>query len=152
MKRAPRAKVAPRAVPRVSAVPRTSAARAAVADAARVAADAPVSQTKITVSRRGSRANRAGSLPFPWMGWTAGTRALAALCCEERLMTTTFQKRQKEMKRIEKRKMKEERRAQRKHDKPPASEVTYDPASDPTIDWNHSNEISSQEWLRLHSA
>jgi len=22
---------------------------------------------------------------------------------------------------------------------------TYDPASDPTIDWNHSNEISSQE-------
>jgi hypothetical protein len=29
-------------------------------------------------------------------------------------MTTTFQKRQKEMKRLEKRKMKEERRAQRK--------------------------------------
>jgi len=79
------------------------------------------------------------------MGWTAGTRALAALCCEERLMTTTFQKRQKEMKRIEKRKMKEEKRAQRKLDKPPASEVTYDPASDPTIDWNHSNEIGSQE-------
>jgi hypothetical protein len=49
------------------------------------------------------------------------------------------------MKRIEKRKMKEEKRAQRKLDKPPASEVTYDPASDPTIDWNHSNEISSQE-------
>jgi len=71
--------------------------------------------------------------------------ALAALCCEERLMTTTFQKRQKEMKRIEKRKMKEEKRAQRKQDKPPASEVTYDPASDPTIDWNHSNEISTQE-------
>jgi hypothetical protein len=44
-------------------------------------------------------------------------------------MTTTFQKRQKEMKRIEKRKMKEEKRAQRKLDKPPASEVTYDPAS-----------------------
>jgi hypothetical protein len=39
-------------------------------------------------------------------------------------MTTTFQKRQKEMKRIEKRKMKEEKRAQRKLDKPPASEVT----------------------------
>ncbi len=49
-------------------------------------------------------------------------------------MTTTFQKRQKEMKRIEKRKMKEEKRAQRKHDKPA-----------PTEDWNHSNEISSQE-------
>lgn len=61
-------------------------------------------------------------------------------------MTTTFQKRQKEMKRIEKRKMKEEKRAQRKQDKPPVSEViTYDPASDPTIDWNHSNEISTQE-------
>jgi len=24
-------------------------------------------------------------------------------------------------------------------------EVTYDPASDPTIDWNHSNEIGTQE-------
>jgi hypothetical protein len=79
------------------------------------------------------------------MGWTAGARALAAHYCEERLMTTTFQKRQKEMKRIEKRKMKEEKRAQRKLDKPPATEITYDPASDPTIDWNHSNEISSQE-------
>jgi hypothetical protein len=79
------------------------------------------------------------------MGWTAGAWALAALCCEERLMTTTFQKRQKEMKRIEKRKMKEEKRAQRKLDKPAPSEVTYDPASDPTIDWNHSNEISSPE-------
>ena len=32
-------------------------------------------------------------------------------------MTTTFQKRQKEMKRIEKRKMKEEKRAQRKIEK-----------------------------------
>ena len=32
-------------------------------------------------------------------------------------MTTTFQKRQKEMKRMEKRKMKEERRVQRKLDK-----------------------------------
>jgi hypothetical protein len=72
--------------------------------------------------------------------------APAALCCKERLsMATTFQKRQKEMKRIEKRKMKEEKRAQRKIDKPPASEVVYDPASDPTIDWNHSNEISTQE-------
>jgi hypothetical protein len=32
-------------------------------------------------------------------------------------MTTTFQKRQKEMKRLEKRKMKEEKRAQRKIEK-----------------------------------
>ena len=78
-------------------------------------------------------------------GLDGRARALAALCCEERLMTTTFQKRQKEMKRIEKRKMKEEKRAQRKQDKTNAPEVTYDPASDPTIDWNHSNEISSQE-------
>jgi hypothetical protein len=60
-------------------------------------------------------------------------------------MATTFQKRQKEMKRIEKRKMKEEKRAQRKVDKPAATDVVYDPASDPTIDWNHSNEISTQE-------
>src|SRR5258708_1866572 len=114
------------------------------ADAAR-AADATASQTKITVSQRGSRASRVGSFPFPWMGWTAGTRTLAALCCEERHMTTTFQKRQKEMKRIEKRKMKEEKRAQRKLNNPPASEVTYDPGSDPTIDGTHRNEISSQE-------
>src|SRR5713226_10682126 len=121
MKLARRAKAARHAVQGILA------ARAA-ADAAR-AADATVFRTKITVSQRASRANRAGSFPCPWMGWTAGARALAALCCKERLMTTTFQKRQKEMKRIEKRKMKEEKRAQRKLDKPPASEVTYDPAS-----------------------
>jgi len=42
------------------------------ADAARVAADATVFRTKITVNQRASRANRAGSFPFPWMGWTAG--------------------------------------------------------------------------------
>ena len=78
-------------------------------------------------------------------GLDGRARAFAALCCEERFMTTTFQKRQKEMKRIEKRKMKEEKRAQRKQDKPAPSEVTSDPASDPTIDWNHSNEISTQE-------
>ena len=60
-------------------------------------------------------------------------------------MTATFQKRQKEMKRIEKQKKKEEKRAQRKQNKPPAPEVTYDPASDPTIDWNHGNEIDTQE-------
>jgi len=60
-------------------------------------------------------------------------------------MTATFQKRQKEMKRIEKQKIKEEKRAQRKQNKPPAPEVTYDPASDPTIDWNHDNEIGTQE-------
>src|SRR6267143_947858 len=137
MKRARRAKAGRRGVHG------TLAARAE-ADAER-AGDATVFRTRITVSLRGSRANRAGSFPFPWMGCTAGTRALAALCCEEGLMTTTFQKRQKEMKRIEKRKMKEEMRAQRKLDKPAPSEVTYDPASDPTIDWNHSNEISSQE-------
>jgi len=64
-------------------------------------------------------------------------------------MTTTFQKRQKEMKRIEKRKMKEEKRTQRKADKTTPKEGGFDPASDPaldpTIDWNHSNEINSQE-------
>jgi hypothetical protein len=36
---------------------------------------------------------------------------------EENRMPTTFQKRQKEMKRTEKRKMKEEKRAQRKQEK-----------------------------------
>ena len=62
-------------------------------------------------------------------------------------MTTTFQKRQKEMKRIEKRKMKEEKRLQRKTDKVDiaATDKPYDPASDPTIDWNHSNDTLSQE-------
>src|SRR6267142_3503621 len=121
----------------------TLADHAEEADAARAAEGATASRTKITASLRGSRANRAGNFPFPWIGWTAGARALAALCCEEKLMTTTFQKRQKEMKRIEKRKMKEEKRAQRKQDKTNAPEVEHDPASDPTIDWNHSNEISS---------
>src|SRR5260370_183118 len=91
--------------------------------------DATGSQRKITVSQRGSRASRVGSFPFPWMGWTAGTRTLAALCCEERHMTTTFQKRQKEMKRIEKPKMKEENRAQRKLDKPPPTQLTSGPPS-----------------------
>jgi len=33
------------------------------------AADATVFRMKITVSRRASRANRAGSYPFPWVGW-----------------------------------------------------------------------------------
>jgi len=139
MKRGRRAKAAHHVVRGILA----DRAEAAV-DAAR-AEDGTASQTKITVSQRGSRASHAGSFPFPWIGWTAGTRALAALCCEERLMTTTFQKRQKEMKRIEKRKMKEEKRAQRKLDKTNAPEVEHDPASDPTIDWNHSNEISTQE-------
>src|SRR5216684_1130443 len=137
MKRARRAKAAGHAVQGILA------ARAA-GDAAR-AGDATVFRTKITVNQRASRANRAGSFPFPWMGGTAGATALAAPCCEEGLMATTFQKRQKEMKRIEKRKMKEEKRAQRKLDKTTTTEVAYDPASDPTIDWNHSNEISSQE-------
>jgi len=41
--------------------------------------------------------------------------------------------------------MKEEKRAQRKLDKTNAPEVEHDPASDPTIDWNHSNEITSHE-------
>jgi hypothetical protein len=66
-----------------------------------------------------------------------------ALCCKGDRMTTTFQKRQKEMKRIERRKMKEEKRAQRKVDKTTPKETEVDPASDPTIDWNHSNEINS---------
>jgi len=79
-------------------------------------------------------------------GWGASARA--ALCCEESLMTTTFQKRQKEMKRIERRKMKEEKRAQRKTDKSenPEKETGHDdPALDPTIDWNHSNEMGPAE-------
>jgi hypothetical protein len=60
-------------------------------------------------------------------------------------MTTTFQKRQKEMKRIEKRKLKEEKRAQRKLDKSNTKETGYDPSSDPTIDWNHAKETASQD-------
>ena len=60
-------------------------------------------------------------------------------------MTTTFQKRQKEMKRIERRKMKEEKRLQRKTDKDATKDLPSDPANDPTIDWNHSNDLYSQE-------
>src|SRR5207245_9217857 len=102
MKRGRRAKAARHAV-RAILVDRAEEA----ADAAR-AAGATASQTKITVSRRGSRASRAGSFPFPWMGWTPGTRALAALCWAERLVATTFQKPQTERKATQKRKMQEE--------------------------------------------
>jgi hypothetical protein len=61
-------------------------------------------------------------------------------------MPTTFQKRQKEMKRIEKRKMKEEKRAARKTDKPETDGkvAVFDPASDPTIDWNHTNDLGPE--------
>src|SRR5260370_12165720 len=97
MKPAQRAKAARHAVRRVLAD------RAEAADEAR-AADATVFLTKITVSQRASRANRAGSFPFPWMGWTAGARALAALCSEESLITTTFPNRPKHITRIETRK------------------------------------------------
>jgi hypothetical protein len=54
----------------------------------------------------------------------------AALCCEGEAMTTTFQKRQKEMKRIERRKIKEEQRAQRKVVKNAAKETGDVGASD----------------------
>src|SRR5712664_2318949 len=87
---------------------------------------------RVLAGRAGDAARAAGA---------AGGRLL----CEGELMPTTFQKRQKEMKRIEKRKMKEEKRAQRKIDKDVTKDAPYDPASDPTIDWNHSNEINSQE-------
>jgi hypothetical protein len=48
-------------------------------------------------------------------------------------MTTTFQKRQKEMKRMEKRKMKEEKRAQRKLDKTAEKEsgITHEEILEP---------------------
>jgi hypothetical protein len=59
-------------------------------------------------------------------------------------MTTTFQKRQKEMKRMEKRKTKEEKRFQRKTDKTAPKEIGNDPALDPTIDWNHSNDLMTE--------
>ena len=50
-----------------------------------------------------------------WLGGDGLRRAMQRLRGEA--MTTTFQKRQKEMKRMEKRKMKEEKRVQRKLDK-----------------------------------
>jgi hypothetical protein len=60
-------------------------------------------------------------------------------------MSITFQKRQKEMKRIEKQKEKAERRAQKKLAKGKEGEnstgAPVDPALDPTIDWSHQNEI-----------
>lgn len=62
-------------------------------------------------------------------------------------MATTFQKRQKEMKRIERRKIKEEKRAQRKTEKDddPTKPTDVDPALDPTIDWAHSNDMEPLE-------
>ncbi|HMI52813.1 MAG TPA: hypothetical protein VK525_14970 [Candidatus Saccharimonadales bacterium] len=61
-------------------------------------------------------------------------------------MATTFQKRQKEMKRIERRKIKEEKRAQRKTEKDEDPKSTsVDPALDPTIDWAHTNDMEPLE-------
>jgi len=57
-------------------------------------------------------------------------------------MNTTFQKRQKEMKRIEKRKMKEEKRAQRKLIRPTLRESNMIRVRSKPSDWNHSNEIN----------
>ncbi|GAC1702941.1 MAG: hypothetical protein NVS9B4_09540 [Candidatus Acidiferrum sp.] len=59
-------------------------------------------------------------------------------------MTTTFQKRQKEMKRIEKRKMKEEKRAQRKVDKTTARESGESSVLDDMIDYNHTNDMGPE--------
>jgi hypothetical protein len=59
-------------------------------------------------------------------------------------MSITFQKRQKEMKRLEKQKEKAERRAQKKLAKSKEGEnangAPVDPSLDPTIDWSHQNE------------
>ena len=61
-------------------------------------------------------------------------------------MATTFQKRQKEMKRIERRKMKEEKMAQRKTEKDGDTKPgEIDPALDPTIDWGHTNDLEPLE-------
>ena len=61
-------------------------------------------------------------------------------------MTATFQKRQKEMKRIEKQKIKEEKRAQRKQNKPPAPEVTYDPAKTTPARWLLGSSNFNAKW------
>lgn len=48
---------------------------------------------------------------------------------------------------MEKRKMKEEKRVQRKMDKttPRENGTDVDPALDPTIDWNHSDDYMTPE-------
>jgi hypothetical protein len=56
-------------------------------------------------------------------------------------MTTTFQKRQKEMKRLDKAKAKQERRAQRKLEKKDS------PAGD-NIDWNHVSDPDAEPLQR----
>jgi hypothetical protein len=108
-----------------------------------VAAGATGFQTRITANPRGSLASRAGS--FSFFGARLEGSGVAGITpwCKGEFMPTTFQKRQKEMKRVEKRKMKEEKRAQKKIDKDAVKDVPFDPATDPTIDWNHSNEINS---------
>jgi len=112
------------------------------ADAARAAEDATASRTKITASLRGSRANRAGNFLFHGSAGRQG-QGLAALCCEEKLMTTTFQA--PERNEAHRKAQNEGRKARAaKLDKPaPAKLPTIRVRSDD--DWNHSNEISSQE-------
>jgi hypothetical protein len=87
--------------------------------AARVA-DGPASRTKIIANPRVSPANLAGkfaSCRDPESYFAVRARCVGPHSSQGEAMPTTFQKRQKEMKRNEKRKMKEEKRAQRKLEK-----------------------------------
>jgi hypothetical protein len=84
-------------------------------------------QMKTIANRRVSRANRAGNF-----GNSGSTRCQAARLSVRCIvlwggtMTTTFLKRQKEMKRMEKAKMKEQKRAQRKMEKAALKESGQD--------------------------
>jgi hypothetical protein len=63
---------------------------------------------------------------------------------EETPMSITFQKRQKEMKRIEKQKEKAQRRAEKKlakKDSDTTNGTPIDPALDPTIDWSFQSDL-----------
>ena len=66
-------------------------------------------------------------------GWTVLLLWRRITSVEEQLLTTTFLKRQKEMKRVEKSKMKEQQRAQRKLDKAAKKDSGQ---SGPEIDMN----------------
>ena len=84
-------------------------------EAAAVAAVAKDFPTRITAKWRVSRANLAGNCFSEFVSICVGGEVARRLTQPKEIaMTTTFKKRQKEMKRMDKARMKAERRAQKK--------------------------------------
>jgi hypothetical protein len=130
-------------VPAVIVVAIAAGIGAVVAEAGRAG-----SRTRITAKQRGSRESPAGKAE---RDVRAASRAVGVpFRIQGDSMTTTFQKRQKEMKRMEKARAKAERRAQKKLDPQSGQEEEFelltgpppledDPLADPSTSATHEN-------------